>query len=57
MDDNLPDLEENYLQCFPNEENKSKLLEMVCDMSFENINEETLKFGYRVVHVNWASST
>jgi hypothetical protein len=31
---------------------------MVCAMrSFENINEETLKNGYRVMRVKWASST
>jgi hypothetical protein len=24
--------------------------------SFENINEETIKNGYRVMHVKWASS-
>jgi hypothetical protein len=46
----LPDLEENVLQGFSNEEiRKSEILDMVCVMrSFENINKETLKNGYSV---------
>jgi hypothetical protein len=41
----LPDLEEDDLQGFPNEEiRKSEILDMVCAMrSFKNINEETMK--------------
>jgi hypothetical protein len=52
-------LEENDLRSFSNEEiNKSEILNLVCSMrSFENITEITLKNGYRVIHVKWASST
>jgi hypothetical protein len=55
----LPDLEESDLQGFPNEViSKSEILDMVCAVTnFENINEETLKNGYRVMRVKWASST
>jgi hypothetical protein len=55
----LPDLEEDDLQGFPNEGiGKSDILHMVFAMrSFENINEETLKNGYSVMSVKWASST
>jgi hypothetical protein len=52
----LPDLEEDYLQGFPNEEIKSEILDMVCDMrSFEN--KKKMKNGHRVMRVKWASST
>jgi hypothetical protein len=39
----LPDLEENHLQGFPNEEtSKSKILDMVCAMrSFKNVEDNT----------------
>jgi hypothetical protein len=49
----VPDLEYHDLQSFPNEEiNKSKI-DIVCAMrSFENTNNETMKNGYKVVHVN-----
>jgi hypothetical protein len=55
----LPDVEKGDLQDFPNEEiSKSKSLDMVYAMrNFENINEEMLKNGYRVIHMKWASST
>jgi hypothetical protein len=55
----LPDLEEDDLQGFPNDRiSKSNILDMVCaKRSFENINEEMLNNGYRVMSVNWASST
>jgi hypothetical protein len=37
---------------------KSEILDMVCTaISFENINKEILKNGYRVMNVKWASST
>jgi hypothetical protein len=53
----LPDLEEDGLQGLPNEEiSTSEILNLVCAMrSFEN--EETMKNDYRVIRVNWASST
>jgi hypothetical protein len=43
----LPDLEEDNLQGFPNEEiSRSEILDMVCVMrSIENTNEETLNNG------------
>jgi hypothetical protein len=51
----LSDLEEDDLHVFCNEEiSKSEILDVVC---FENIDEETLKNGYRVMRVKWASST
>jgi hypothetical protein len=55
----LPGLEEDDLKGFPNEEtSKSEILDLVCGMrNFENTNEETLKNGYRVMHVKWASTT
>jgi hypothetical protein len=55
----LPDLEEDDLQGFSNEEaSKSKIFDMMCAMrSFENTNKETLKNSYRVIHVKWASTT
>jgi hypothetical protein len=44
---------------FPNKEiRKSEILDSVYVMrSFENINEEMLKNGYRVMRVKWASIT
>jgi hypothetical protein len=41
----LPDLEQDDLQGFPNEEiSKSKILDMVCAMrSFENINKDNVE--------------
>jgi hypothetical protein len=47
------------LQGVPNKEvSKSKILNMVWAMrSFENNDEETLKNGYRVMHVKRTSST
>jgi hypothetical protein len=55
----LSDLEDDDLLGFPNKEiSKSVILDMVCAMrSFENINKEMLKNGYRVMPVKWAPST
>jgi hypothetical protein len=50
----LPDLEVD-LKGSPNEGVRNSY--MVCAVrSFENINKETLKNGYRVMRVKWASS-
>jgi hypothetical protein len=53
----IPDLEEDNLQGFPNEEiNKSEILDMVCAMrSFENIDKNNIEECYRVVY--WSSRT
>jgi hypothetical protein len=49
----LPDLEGDDLQGFSNKEiSKSEILDMVCAIrSSENIDEDTLKNGYRVMCV------
>jgi hypothetical protein len=54
----LPDLEDD-LQGFPNKEvSKSEIFDMVCAMrSFETSTKIILKNGYKLTHVNWASST
>jgi hypothetical protein len=54
----LPDLEDD-LQGFPKKEiSMTKILDLVCTVrSFENVNEEMLKNGYRVMHVKRTYST
>jgi hypothetical protein len=54
----LPDLEDDDLQGFPDEEiSKSEILDTVCAVrSFGNVDEITLKNGYRVMRVKGTSS-
>jgi hypothetical protein len=55
----LPDLDDDDLHGFPYEAiSKSKIVDMMCAMtSFQNINEETLKNGYIIIHITWDSSS
>jgi hypothetical protein len=54
----LPDVEGDDLHGFPNEEtSKFEILDVCAMRSFENIEEEILKNGYRAMHVKWVSST
>jgi hypothetical protein len=50
----LSDVDRDDLQGFPNEEiSMSNILDMVCAVrSFENIDEETSKNGYRVMRAS-----
>jgi hypothetical protein len=55
----LPDLEQDDLHHFPNEViSKSEILDTVyATRSSENVNKDNVEDGYKVMHVNWASST